>query len=64
MSSYAEFIAAKAITAPVTGVTFEPQLRDHLFPFQADIVRWALKRGRAAVFADCGMKRPRPDSNS
>jgi superfamily II DNA or RNA helicase len=26
-----------------------------LFPFQADIVRWALRRGRAAIFADCGM---------
>ncbi|NCD04376.1 MAG: helicase, partial [Clostridia bacterium] len=26
-----------------------------LFDFQADIVRWALRRGRACIFADCGM---------
>lgn len=26
-----------------------------LFPFQRDLVTWALARGRAALFADCGM---------
>ena len=26
-----------------------------LFDFQRDIVRWALRRGRAAIFADCGL---------
>jgi hypothetical protein len=26
-----------------------------LFPFQRDIVKWALRRGRAAIFADCGL---------
>lgn len=26
-----------------------------LFPFQRDIVKWALRRGRAAVWADCGL---------
>jgi hypothetical protein len=25
-----------------------------LFPFQRDIVRWAVRRGRAALFEDCG----------
>jgi superfamily II DNA or RNA helicase len=53
--SYAEFIAAKAITSPLAGLIEIPSLSAHLFPFQADIVRWALKRGRAAIFADCGM---------
>jgi superfamily II DNA or RNA helicase len=52
---YEDFIAEKALLSPPTGVQFEPVLRDHLFEFQRDIVRWALKRGRAAVFADCGM---------
>jgi DNA modification methylase/superfamily II DNA or RNA helicase len=55
VSEYDAFLAAKRLTAPATGVQFEPVLSDKLFPFQADIVRWALKRGRAAVFADCGM---------
>lgn len=26
-----------------------------LFPFQAAIVRWAMRKGRAAIFADCGL---------
>lgn len=53
--NYSEFLSAKAISTPMTGVSFDPVLRDHLFPFQHDIVAWALKRGRAAIFADCGM---------
>jgi hypothetical protein len=52
---YETFIERKAITAPSVGIDFEPALASHLFPFQAEIVRWALKRGRAAIFADCGM---------
>lgn len=38
----------------MTGI--EPgELSPMLFPFQSDIVKWALRRGRAAIFADCGM---------
>jgi superfamily II DNA or RNA helicase len=53
--NYDEFIAGKAITSPLAGLAEIPELSAHLFPFQADIVRWSLKRGRAAIFADCGM---------
>jgi SNF2 family DNA or RNA helicase len=28
---------------------------DFLFPFQRDLVEWALRKGRAAIFADCGL---------
>jgi hypothetical protein len=28
---------------------------DWLFPFQKSLVEWATKKGRAAIFADCGM---------
>jgi hypothetical protein len=52
---YAAFLAAKAVSDPPTGMTTEPVLASHLFPFQRDIVRWALRRGRAAVWADCGL---------
>lgn len=31
------------------------ELNPNLFGFQRDIVRWALKRGRAAIFAECGL---------
>lgn len=54
-TGYAEFIVSKAVSSPGAGLTAIPQLHDELFPFQRDIVVWALRRGRAAIFADCGM---------
>lgn len=52
--SYAEFLDHKRIVDPPTG--FEPgELSGFLFDWQAEVVRWALRRGRAAVFADCGL---------
>jgi superfamily II DNA or RNA helicase len=53
--SYSEFLQSKAITDPATGLPVVPKLNDQLFDFQRDIVSWALRRGRAAIFADCGM---------
>ena len=55
MSAYAEFLARKALHAPAVGIAEPPPLHPALFPFQRDIARWALIRGRAAVFADCGL---------
>lgn len=55
MGSYAEFLERKRIADPATGLTILPSLSSALFPFQADIVRWALKRGRAALFAGTGL---------
>ena len=53
MSTYADFLASKAVHSPATG--FEPgEISAHLFPFQAAIVRWALRRGKAAIWADAG----------
>jgi superfamily II DNA or RNA helicase len=52
---YADFLARKAITDPPTGLSAVPALNPALFDFQRDIVAWALRRGRAAIFADCGM---------
>ena len=51
---YDEFLASKRITQKPNG--FEPEnLNPFLFDFQRDIVTWACRKGRAAVFADCGM---------
>jgi len=51
---YQSFIADKATTCIPAG--FKPsQLGSHLFDFQAAIVEWACKRGRAAIFADTGL---------
>jgi len=52
--NYREFLEAKRLVDRPTG--FEPsKISSVLFPFQHDIVRWACKRGRAAIFADCGL---------
>ncbi len=54
---YIDFINSKATTAIHTDsiqVTSD-QLNPHLYAFQKDIVRWALAKGRAAIFADCGL---------
>lgn len=31
------------------------ELNPMLYDFQKDIVRWALKKGKACIFADCGL---------
>ena len=55
MMDYQEFLQRKAINDPATGLSEVPALNPMLFEFQADIVRWALRRGRAAIWADCGL---------
>lgn len=55
LHSYREFLDAKRILDPMTGIEVPPELPDYLFPHQRDIVRWALRRGRAAIFAGTGL---------
>lgn len=54
-ADYLAFIARKALNDPPTGLADIPDLPDALFPHQRDIVRWALRRGRAAIFAQTGL---------
>lgn len=54
MTAYGDFLERKRITVDPAG--FEPHdLNGALYPFQRDIVSWACRKGRACVFADCGM---------
>lgn len=54
MRDYAEFLAAKS--QHNTGDGFEPiWMPDFLFDFQTDLVDWAIRMGRSALFADCGL---------
>jgi len=53
--SYQDFLEQKQLADRATGLRNVPELNTMLFPFQHDIVAWALRRGRAAIFADCGM---------
>lgn len=52
---YARFIESKAKMAGCVGLKEPFDIADECFDFQHDIIRWALKRGRAAIFADCGL---------
>lgn len=52
--SYAEFLAGKRRVWTGDGVDAST-LPSALFDWQAAIVRWALRKGRAAIFADCGL---------
>lgn len=56
MNDYASFLKAKTALAVPTG--FEPigrVLSRPLFDFQSDVVNWSVRRGRAALFEDCGL---------
>lgn len=52
---YAAFLASKALASPTVGLTHNEPFATALKPFQADLVRWALRRGRAAIFAGTGL---------
>jgi DNA modification methylase len=51
---YSDFIKSKEIEIQSTGIESPPELGGHLFHYQKDIVTWALKKGRAAIFSGCG----------
>ena len=52
--NYADFIAAKSSRVAACPVE-HGDIASHLYPHQRDLVTWALKRGRAAIFADTGL---------
>jgi len=54
--AYMEFVGTKNMPDMDTGhEVSESDINPMLFRFQIDITRWALRRGRAAIFADCGL---------
>lgn len=56
--SYQSFLDKKAVLDNPTGFDCDHEW-SWLFPFQRVIVRWALRRGRAAVFAATGLGKTR-----
>jgi len=55
--NYADFLLTKRIADAPSGIADAEkiELNEKLFDFQRDIVRWALRRGRACIWADCGL---------
>ncbi len=56
MSDYTTFLESKSIRDVPTGKRCSPgDVHEMLFDFQKLIVAWAVRRGRAAIFAGCGL---------
>lgn len=54
MLTYEEFLESKTQLAGNFG--FDPVfMPDAAFPFQQALITWACRKGRAAIFADCGL---------
>jgi DNA modification methylase/superfamily II DNA or RNA helicase len=54
--NYQQFLESKRVKALSHGIDVDKSaINPLLFPFQRDIVRWALHKGRAAIFADTGL---------
>jgi len=52
--NYKEFLKQKTHFKNACG--FEPLwIPDFLFDFQKALIKWAIKKGKAAIFADCGL---------
>lgn len=56
--SYRAYIDAKMASTSTDGVD-PSDICESLFPFQKDLVRFALRRGRAALFCDTGLGKSR-----
>ena len=55
-TTYAEFLASKSLIANADGViVHQSDLHPFLHDWQAEIVSWALRVGRAAIWADTGL---------
>lgn len=59
MNDYSNFVATKLSTVPPTGIADGFSLPGSLFPHQSALTAWALRRGRAAIFADTGLGKSR-----
>lgn len=60
MKSYESFIQSKRVTMQPAGFDVDRgMLHGGLFDFQRDLVHWALRRGRAAIFAGTGLGKTR-----
>lgn len=57
--NYQDFVTTKLSTVPATGIADGFSLPESMFPHQLALTAWALRRGRAAIFADTGLGKMR-----
>lgn len=54
MNDYLKFLESKRLTIPDSG--FEPYpIKSPLYDFQAAITKWAIRKGKVCIWADCGL---------
>ncbi|HET6414816.1 MAG TPA: hypothetical protein VFG22_00875, partial [Polyangiales bacterium] len=53
--NYQEFLSSKTERPSHSPLSRTSGFGESLFPFQRDIVEWAARLGRAAIFGDCGI---------
>jgi hypothetical protein len=56
---YAAYVHGKLSRVPATGIASGFKLSAGLFPHQEALTSWAVRRGRAAIFADTGLGKSR-----
>jgi superfamily II DNA or RNA helicase len=59
LTDYESFVAGKLAHVPPTGIASGFHLPGSLFMHQSALTAWALRRGRAAIFADTGLGKSR-----
>lgn len=60
MSDYLDFLANKRPTVDYAGFDVSPDsIHEALYAYQREIVRWALRLGKAALFEECGLGKTR-----
>lgn len=59
VGDYGAYVESKLSRVPPTGIVGALDLPDSLFPHQRALAAWALRRGRAAIFADTGLGKMR-----
>ena len=59
MSDYEEMVARKLAMVAPSGISSDLSMPRSLFPHQSALTLWALRRGRAAIFADTGLGKSR-----
>jgi superfamily II DNA or RNA helicase len=57
--SYSEYVCRKLSRVPPTGIVDGFSVPVSLFPHQSALTAWAIRRGRAAIFADTGLGKSR-----
>lgn len=57
--TYQSFVAGKLAMRPPSGIATVCNFPKSMFPHQVALTSWAVKRGRAAIFADTGLGKTR-----